>query len=70
MARSVYRNSVGVFALAAATSAQAQQGPSYTIFGTPGLIEMPTAESADPSDIAATFAYSRTVATGRHSPIN
>ncbi len=62
MAYSVYRaslvNSAGVFALLAATSGQAQQGPSYTVFGTPGLIEMPTAESADPSDIAATFAYS------------
>lgn len=37
--------------------AAAQDGPSYTVFGTPGLIEMPTAESADRSDIAATFGY-------------
>lgn len=62
MAFSIYRaslgNSVGVFAFMAATSALAQDGPSYTIFGTAGLIEMPTAESAAPSDIAATFAYS------------
>lgn len=34
------------------------RGPSYTTFGTPGLLEMPTAESAPRSDIAATLSYS------------
>ena len=62
MACSIYRtflgNSVCTFALLFASVATAQDGPSYTVFGTPGLIEMPTAESAEASDIAATFAYS------------
>ncbi|MEY1557740.1 YjbH domain-containing protein [Yoonia sp. R2331] len=44
--------------LAMGSAAQAQDtGPSYTIFGTPGLLEMPTAESASRSDIAATLSY-------------
>ncbi len=62
MACSIYRtilgNSACSFALMLSSAAAAQDGPSYTVFGTPGLIEMPTAESAEPSDIAATFAYS------------
>ena len=45
--------------LAGATSAQ-DNGPSYTSFGTPGLLEMPTAESANPDDIAVTLSYSPT----------
>lgn len=53
-------NSVSVSAFFFATAVSAQEGPSYTVFGTPGLLEMPTAESADPSDIAATIAYSKT----------
>ena len=43
--------------LASATLAQSN-GPSYTVFGTPGLLEMPTAEGAAPDDIAATIARS------------
>ncbi|WP_175499475.1 YjbH domain-containing protein [Loktanella salsilacus] len=43
--------------IASMTAAQ-DNGPSYTIFGTPGLLEMPTAESAAPDDIAATIARS------------
>ena len=43
--------------LASAGSAQ-DNGPSYTVFGTPGLLEMPTAESANPDDIATTIARS------------
>lgn len=51
--------SVSALALGASLApiATAQEGPSYTTFGTPGLIEMPTAESADRSDIAATITY-------------
>lgn len=56
--RTVLANSVSASALFIASIATAQDGPSYTVFGTPGLLEMPTAESADQSDIAATFAYS------------
>lgn len=47
-------------ALLAALQAAAQEGPSYTTFGTPGLLEMPTAESADKSQIAATVFYGGT----------
>ena len=43
--------------VALSTPALAQDGPSYTTFGTPGLLEMPTAESADRSEIAATIFY-------------
>ncbi len=43
--------------LASGLAAQ-DNGPSYTLFGTPGLLEMPTAESANPDDIAATVARS------------
>lgn len=53
-------NSVSVTAFFFATAVTAQEGPSYTVFGTPGLLEMPTAESAEYSDIAATLAYSET----------
>jgi hypothetical protein len=42
----------------ASTTAAQDNGPSYTVFGTPGLLEMPTAESARPDDIAATIARS------------
>ena len=41
----------------AGSAAAQDRGPSYTFFGTPGLLEMPTAESADRSEIAATFAH-------------
>lgn len=51
MACSVYRtflgSSVCSIALMLSMAASAQDGPSYTVFGTPGLIEMPTAESAE-----------------------
>ncbi|MFZ3581902.1 YjbH domain-containing protein [Loktanella sp. DJP18] len=44
-----------------ATAAVAQDdGPSYTVFGTPGMLEMPTAESANPDDIAVTLSYGTT----------
>ena len=43
--------------LASTTAAQDSE-PSYTIFGTPGLLEMPTAESAAPDDIVTTIARS------------
>ncbi len=42
----------------ASQAAAQDNGPSYALFGTPGLLEMPTAESADPDDIAATVARS------------
>lgn len=45
--------------LAGSGWAQENEG-SYTVFGTPGLLEMPTAESANPDDIAVTLAYSPT----------
>jgi hypothetical protein len=48
--------------LASTTTAQ-DNGPSFTIFGTPGLLEMPTAESAAPDDISATIAHSPTGGT-------
>ena len=48
--------------LATQTVAQ-DNGPSYTLFGTPGLLEMPTAESADPDDVAATIARSASSGT-------
>jgi hypothetical protein len=38
-------------------------GPSYTAFGTSGLLEMPTAESAAESDIATTISRSATAGT-------
>ena len=44
----------------ASTTAAQDNGPSYTVFGTPGLLEMPTAESAAPNEIAVTLAYSAT----------
>jgi hypothetical protein len=47
-----------IFAVLATTAAGQDSGPSYTVFGTPGLLEMPTAESAAPDDIAATIARS------------
>lgn len=56
--RTILANSVSASAMFFASMVTAQEGPSYTVFGTPGLIEMPTAESADQSEIAATFAYS------------
>ncbi len=58
--RSGYVRTVGYAAmlLALGQAARAQDsGPSYTIFGTPGLLEMPTAESANTGDIAATLSY-------------
>ncbi len=58
--RSGYVRTVGYAAmlLALGHTAQAQDsGPSYTFFGTPGLLEMPTAESAARSEIAATLSY-------------
>ncbi|SHF79334.1 Exopolysaccharide biosynthesis protein YbjH [Loktanella atrilutea] len=47
-----------MLAMLAGGAAAQDNGPSYTSFGTPGLLEMPTAESADPNDIAVTLAYS------------
>ncbi len=58
--RKRYGQTVGYAALltALASGVHAQDnGPSYTFFGTPGLLEMPTAESAAPSEIAATLSY-------------
>ncbi|WP_177172623.1 YjbH domain-containing protein [Loktanella sp. DSM 29012] len=43
--------------LAAPLSAE---GPTYTSFGTTGLLEMPTAESADSGELAITSSYSDT----------
>lgn len=43
--------------IAGAVDAQ-DNGPSHTFFGTTGLLEMPTAESADRSDISASLTYS------------
>lgn len=43
--------------IAGAVEAQ-DNGPSLTFFGTSGLLEMPSAESAARSDISATFSYS------------
>jgi hypothetical protein len=45
-----------VLAMLATTAVAQNNRPSYTVFGTPGLLEMPTAESAAPDDIAATIA--------------
>ena len=59
--RSGYVRTVGYAAmlLALGHAAQAQDnGPSYTFFGTPGLLEMPTAESANRSDVSGTISYS------------
>ena len=43
-----------LFALAALLPASAQaQGTTYTLYGTPGLIEMPTAQAADDAEITA-----------------
>ncbi|MFT4742764.1 MAG: hypothetical protein ACI91Z_000738, partial [Yoonia sp.] len=55
--RTILAGGASCLAIAFGGMASAQDGPSYTVFGTPGLVEMPTAESADRSDIAATFAY-------------
>ncbi len=55
--RTILAGGASCVAIAFGGMASAQDGPSYTVFGTPGLVEMPTAESADRSDIAATFAY-------------
>ena len=51
--------SVSALALGAALApgVAAQDGPSYTQFGTVGLLEMPSAASANRSEIAATLAY-------------
>lgn len=58
MLHNVFLRGVSLVAIAAASTAAAQdRGPSYTFFGTPGLLEMPTAESANRSDIAATLSY-------------
>ena len=54
---SVFAGGITIVANTFGSMTIAQDGPSYTVFGTPGLIEMPTAESAERSDIAATFAY-------------
>jgi hypothetical protein len=53
----ILKSGAAVVAILLGSVAAAQDGPSYTVFGTPGLIEMPTAESAERSEIAATFAY-------------
>ena len=52
-----------MLAMLAGQATAQDNGPSYTLFGTPGLLEMPTAESADPDDIAATIARSPTGGT-------
>ena len=50
--------SVSILGLVVGQGAGAQdRGASYTLFGTTGLLEMPTAESANPSEIAGTFSY-------------
>lgn len=56
--RALFASGVSTLAMLFTNSIVAQEGPSYTVFGTPGLLEMPTAESAEKSDIATTFAYS------------
>lgn len=42
-----------------ADAQNAASGPdyTYTLFGTPGLIDMPTAQSADDAELASTIAY-------------
>lgn len=49
-----------MLAMLAGQAAAQDNGPSYTVFGTTGLLEMPTAESAAPDDIASTIARSDT----------
>lgn len=49
--------SLGALITAGASMAQ-DRGPSYTFFGTPGLLEMPTAEGAPRSQISSTIGYS------------
>lgn len=46
---------VALFSLASGSVHAQDNGPSHTFFGTSGLLEMPTAESAERSDISATF---------------
>lgn len=49
------------------TGASAQERASYTLFGTPGLIEMPTARSAPDAEIAAQLSYWRLQQKGSFS---
>jgi len=49
---------VALFSLASGSVHAQDNGPSHTFFGTSDLLEMPTAESAERSDISATFSYS------------
>ena len=49
---------VALFSLASGSVHAQDNGPSHTFFGTSGLLEMPTAESAERSDISAKFSYS------------
>lgn len=54
--RSLLAASALAFAAAGAVHAQ-DRGVTYTLYGTPGLIEMPSAISADDGQIAATVGY-------------
>ncbi|WP_375173920.1 YjbH domain-containing protein [Pseudooceanicola sp.] len=55
---------IAVAALAAVqpTVPSAQQTYSYNSYGTPGLIDMPTADSAADAELASTFSYSSVAA--------
>ena len=56
-ARPIRTLAAGLCALSAVSAVQAQdRGVTYTLYGTPGLIEMPSAISADDGQIAATVA--------------
>ena len=67
-ARPIRHLAAGLCALCAAATAQAQdRGVTYTLYGTPGLIEMPSAISANDGQIAATVSlrFSRFGASGK-----
>ncbi|NAZ38044.1 YjbH domain-containing protein [Rubellimicrobium sp. CFH 75288] len=59
MARSLFRplRAASALALAVAVPAGAQDGTNYTLYGTPGLIEMPSAISAPDGQIAGTLGW-------------
>ncbi|MBS1302332.1 YjbH domain-containing protein [Loktanella sp. SALINAS62] len=57
--RYVRTTSYGAILCCLAATAQAE-GPTYTNFGTTGLLEMPTAESAASGELATTLSYSDT----------
>lgn len=58
--RSVVGFAVAALVSVHPTGPSAQQSYTYDSYGTPGLIDMPTAESAEDAELATTFSYSPT----------